>query len=87
MDAKIHHHRHGKNMEQRQHAHHDFFAELSFLEVVVRLLHIGGEIGVGEHGALGPSGGAAGILQHRDILFRVYVDCLGAAVIGAEILE
>ncbi|MNO92083.1 hypothetical protein D3C76_836450 [compost metagenome] len=34
----------------------------------VHLLHVGDQVGVGEHRALGHAGGAAGVLQHGDVV-------------------
>ena len=82
MNAEIHHHRHGENVEYGQHAHHHFFAKIGFGEEISRLLHIVGEVGVGQHGALGPPGRAAGILQHCDIPVRVNIDSRRPAVVG-----
>ena len=69
----------GENMEERQHA--DNHVAL----VLVRidrddLAGIGGEVLMGEHRTLGRAGGAAGVLDQREIVFRIDGDRRGRPV-------
>ena len=68
------HHCQRIDVEQRQHADHLVFAcRSSVLRPRTSRSYIGdrrGEVGVGQHGALGQPGGAAGILQQRDVARR-----------------
>jgi len=61
----------GEHMEERQRAHEDFIAGIA--EGVDRgnLLRVDAELIVPQHRALGPPGGAAGILQQRQINMRI----------------
>ena len=62
-------------MVERQGRDHDllplFHQRLAILALLrqagVHLLHIGHQVAVGQHRALGHPGGAAGVLQHGDI--------------------
>ena len=76
----IDHHAHavrgeGIDMVERQGRDHDllplFHQRLAILALLrqagVHLLHIGHQVAVGQHRALGHPGGAAGVLQHGDI--------------------
>ncbi|MNG20567.1 hypothetical protein D3C84_1048310 [compost metagenome] len=66
---------HGVDVKQRQHHQHAFVAlmhQLVIVDVGQEYLAGGGaEVGVGKHGALGQAGGATGVLQHGDTVFRI----------------
>ena len=76
-------------MVQRQRRHHHLLA-LTPLGVAIGavlaetgtgLLHVGHQVAVGQHRALGQAGGAAGVLQHGDIVepYRQRFDALAAS--------
>src|SRR3546814_9645203 len=59
----VHHHGHGEDMEQRQDAEDALAALVAGAEPQARLHGVGIDVGVGQHGALGHAGGAAGVLR------------------------
>ncbi len=80
------HHAEPINMEERQHAHYPLArgdGPLRLLPDVVHREH-GGEITVREHGALGQPGGAAGILQERDVIDAGFGKIAGCRVAFQE---
>ncbi len=73
LEAAQQDHGQGKDMEQRQHADHAldriaFGLRLPAPDIIDR--HRRGEIAMAQHGALRQAGGAAGILQQRDVIGR-----------------
>jgi hypothetical protein len=48
-----------------------FLAQLDGPIHACRLLHVGDDVAVGQHRALGHAGGAAGVLQEGEVLLRV----------------
>ncbi len=66
----------GIDVVQRQRRDHHFLAVLQQLlpigavlrEAGQHLQHVGHQVAMGEHGALGQAGGAAGVLQHGDVI-------------------
>ncbi|MNF83150.1 hypothetical protein D3C84_654670 [compost metagenome] len=77
----VDHHAHavrgeGIDVVQRQRRDHDLLALLHQRRAVraqlrqagIHLLHVGHQVAVGQHGALGHPGGAAGVLQHGDVV-------------------
>ncbi len=83
----VHHPGHAEHVEQRQRADHLLLAGPAADRPHRDLPGIGVERGVGEHGALGRAGGAAGVLQHRHVLARVDRDRRVFAVVGDQHLE
>ena len=75
-------------MVQRQRRDHDLLALFHQRRAVitelrqagVHLQHVGHQVAVGEHGALGHAGGAAGVLQHGDIVVTDLDRCQRLAV-------
>ena len=78
-----------EDVEQRQHRQRLVLAVgHGVADPTVAHAHHGAEIGVGEHGALGLAGGAAGVLQHRHlVLERPMRVAAIVAVIGDELRE
>ncbi len=78
-------------MEHRQDHHHTFLAVFQQVHVAGPAgIHMHGrrDVAMGQHGALGLAGGAAGILQDRHFLGRVLHRMRGvAAVIGDQVGE
>ena len=87
LDAEIHHHGHGEDVEKRQHADHDLAACLGIGHHHRRLRHVRREVGVGQHRALRDSGGAAGVLKHRDIVVDLDLDRRGPAGVVGQLAE
>ena len=73
-----------KDMIERQCADVGHALELDLLEPRARLQHVGHHIAVREHGSLGDSGRAAGVLQEGQILV---VEPRGQELEGAALLE
>ena len=75
-------HRQREDMKQRQHADHAldgvaFGARRLAPDIVDR--HRRGQVAVAEHRALGQAGGAAGILQQRDVIGATSGHCAGGS--------
>ena len=87
IDAQVHHHGHGEDVEEGQHPHHAFLAHLQAFEPARALHGVGVEIGVAEHGALGYAGGAAGVLQYGDVAGGIDGGRLEGAVVVEELGE
>ncbi len=68
-DREVHHHGHREHVEERQRAHHALrriCAMSGAQDDDLQRVHV--DVGVGQHGALGRAGGAAGVLQHGDVV-------------------
>ena len=76
-DADVHHPGHAEDVEQGQGADHLLLAGPGADRPHADLPGVGVERGVGQHGALGQAGGAAGVLQHRDVAERIDLDRRG----------
>ena len=86
-EAEIHHRRHAEGMEERQHRDGLLAARRDAWRPERELHRIGVKIGVGQRRPLGMAGGAAGILQHRDVVRRVDRSHLERAIIVDQVLE
>ena len=78
-DAVVHDRGHGEHMKERQDGEDSLFA-LDGGHQLLKLAGVGHQIGVGEHGPLWNSGGAAGILQDGDIFMNVDMNRVGRTV-------
>ena len=84
-DGEVHHRGHGEDVEEGQRCQHALVAGHQMRRPGRALPAVGGDVGVGEHGALGGAGGAAGILQHRDVGQGIDGRLLVLAVVLAHI--
>jgi hypothetical protein len=83
----VHANGHGKDVEERQHRH-DLGGRVEQIGAPsVDLAHIGRNIGVGEQGALGQAGGAAGILLDGNIALGIDDDRIGGFAAGEQLVE
>ena len=75
-------------IERQRRDHHLGAAAQVFGHQHLALQHVGHQIAVGQHGALGDASGAAGVLQHGDVLGRrVGVDEIDVLALGHGIDE
>jgi hypothetical protein len=90
-DAEEHHAGKAEDVEHRQDAHDLLVVRVRagvVYEHVERLLHVGDQIAVGQHRALGDPRRAARVLQRRHVLGRIYGYLWrGVGVGGQEVCE
>ncbi len=86
-ERQVHHHGHGEDVEERQHRQRALLTGAEAREPGHALAHVRHQIGVAQHRPLGQAGGAAGVLQHRDVARGVDLDGRHDAVVVDEIRE
>ncbi len=67
-DGKIHGHRKAEDVKEGQRPEHDLFAPVEFGKPGPHVLNLPAEVAVGQHHPLGHPGGAAGVLQHGNVV-------------------